>query len=94
MRFYTIYGAQAFLSIARIPDSILQGSFYSGDHLKEPFIAQHTDGYEVPDTKDLTYLKERYDFFYFSFPDDNGKLLSLQDEEFKNTVVLLQIPGS
>ena len=39
-------------------------------------------------------MKEGYDRFDFSFNDTEGKLVSLQDEQFKDKVVLVQILGS
>ena len=42
----------------------------------------------------MTILKEGFERFDFSFPDTNGNLVSLQDEQFKDEVVLVQIMGT
>lgn len=94
MRLSTFDGAHAFLFVATVTDSTMQGDFYSGNHWKEPFVAKRNDTYELPDAKNLTYLKEGYDRVDFAFPDESGNIISLQDERFINKVVLVQILGS
>lgn len=90
----TFDGAHAFLFSGIATDSTLEGYFYSGNHWKEPFRAKRNENYELPDAKDLTYLKEGYDGVTFSFPDVNGNLVSLSDARFKDKVVLVQILGT
>ncbi len=94
MRLSTFDGAHAFLFVATVTDSTMQGQFYSGNHWKEPFESVKNDKYELPDEKTLTYLKEGYDRFDFEFPDTTGKLISLKDDRFKDKVVIVQILGS
>lgn len=90
----TFDGAHAFLFEATVTDSTMNGFFYSGNHWKEPFVAQKNDRYELPDARDLTFLKEGYGQFDFSFPNLDGKKISLKDARYKNKVVLVQILGS
>ncbi len=87
-------GAHAFLFTAQVTDSTLNGSFYSGNHWKEPFIAKRNENFKLPSEDSLTFLKEGYDNLAFSFPDTNGNQISLQDEQFKNKVVIVQIMGT
>lgn len=94
MKLSTFDGAHAFLFSATVTDSTMEGHFYSGNHFKEPFTAKRNDNYTLPDAKDLTFLKEGYDRIEFSFPDEEGKMVSLDDEEYKDKVVLVQILGS
>ena len=42
----------------------------------------------------MTRLKEGTPFFDFSFPDVNGRPLSLKDKKFKNKVVIVTIGGT
>ena len=90
----TFDGAHAFLFTATVTDSTLNGYFYSGNHWKEPFVSKRNDAYELPDSKDLTYIKEGYDGLAFTFPDVDGTMISLSDDRFKDKVVLVQIMGS
>lgn len=90
----TFDGAHAFLFTAETNDSIMTGTFYSGNHWKEPFIAKRNEDFKLPDANTLTYLKDGYDSVAFSFPDENGNLVSLSDDRFKDKVVLIQIMGT
>lgn len=90
----TFDGAHAFLFTATVTDSTMTGQFYSGNHWKEPFTAKLNSEYELPDSNSLTYIKEGYDKLTFSFPDENDTLVSLDDDRFKDKVVLVQIMGT
>jgi len=94
LKLSTFDGAHAFLFEATIKDSIMYGFFYSGNHWKEPFTAEMNAGFELPSAESLTYLKEGYDSFDFSFPNAEGTMVSLKDEQFKNKVVIVQIMGT
>jgi thiol-disulfide isomerase/thioredoxin len=90
----TFDGAHAFLFTAEVNDSVINGMFYSGNHWKEPFKAKRNETFELPDANSLTYLKSGYDKVEFSFPDEDGNLVSLEDKRFKDKVVLIQIMGT
>jgi peroxiredoxin len=90
----TFDGAHAFLFTGNVSDSLINGYFYSGAQWKEPFTAKRNTDYELPSADSLTYLKEGYDKIAFTFPDENGKQISLDDERFKDKVVLVQIMGT
>lgn len=90
----TFDGAHAFLFTGTVTDSTINGQFYSGNHWKEPFTAKRNDNYQLANANNLTYLKEGYDTLAFSFPDTDGKQVSLKDDRFKNKVVVVQIMGT
>lgn len=94
LKLSTFDGAHAFLFAARATDSTLNGIFYSGNHFKEPFTARRNESYELIDADSLTFLKEGYSEFAFSFPDSQGNSVSLKDERFENKIVIVQIMGS
>lgn len=94
LSFSAFDGAHAFLFKAKVTDSTMQGTFYSGNHFKESFFAKRNESFELPDANDLTFLKEGYDSFNFSFADETGKMVSLSDDIFKNKVVIVQIMGT
>jgi peroxiredoxin len=48
----------------------------------------------LPDASTLTLLKQGYNSLDFSFPDADGKLVSLKDERFRNKVVIVTIGGT
>jgi thiol-disulfide isomerase/thioredoxin len=87
-------GAHAFLFTAKVTDSSMTGIFYSGNHFKEPFVSTRNDGYELPDPDSLTFINEGYDKLAFTFPDSNGNMVSLDDDEYQNKVVIVQLMGT
>lgn len=94
LKLSTFDGAHAFLFNAKISGSTLTGHFYSGLHWKEPFVAKLNNNYELPNADNLTFLKKGVDRFDFSFPDRNGKNISLSDKRFQNKVTIVQIMGT
>lgn len=90
----TFDGAHAFLFTAHASDSAMKGTFYSGNHSKELFEAKRNENFELPDEDSLTYLKNGFDKFSFSFPDSNDTMVSLSDQRFQGKVVLVQIMGT
>ena len=94
LRLSTYDGAHAFLFIADLNYNTMEGQFYSGNHWKEPFIAKKNLDYELPEIDELTFLNDGYESLEFSFPDENGNMVSLSDERFKDKVVLVQIMGT
>lgn len=87
-------GAHAFLFTAKVTDSSMNGTFYSGNHFKEPFTAIRNSDYELPSPDSLTFIKDGYDKLAFSFPDLNDKEISLDDPNFNDKVVIVQLMGS
>jgi thiol-disulfide isomerase/thioredoxin len=57
-------------------------------------VAKKNDFASLPDPESLTYLKKGYEKIEFTFPDINGKSVTLNDEKYKNKVVILQIFGT
>jgi thiol-disulfide isomerase/thioredoxin len=94
MKLSTYDGAHAFLFKATVKDIMMEGQFYSGNHWKEPFVAKRNADFELPELDELTFLNEGYDALEFSFPDENGNMISLSDDRFQNKVVLVQIMGT
>jgi thiol-disulfide isomerase/thioredoxin len=94
MKLSTFDGSHVFLFKATVSDSTMEGTFYSGNHWKEPFVAIRNEGFELPSANQLTFLKEGYEKLEFSFPDENGNIVSLNDDRFKNKVVVVQVMGS
>jgi len=94
LKLSTFDGAHAFLFTGKVTDSTINGTFYSGNHWKEPFTAKRNETFKLKSANQLTYLNDGYDSLAFSFPDANGNMISLSDARFKNKVVLVQILGT
>ncbi|MEO1485566.1 MAG: TlpA disulfide reductase family protein [Bacteroidota bacterium] len=94
LKLSTFDGAHAFLFVAKVKDSVLDGIFYSGNHSVETFTAVKDETFELPDSNTLTFLNPGYDRFYFDFPDESGQRITLDDKRFENKPVLVQIMGT
>lgn len=81
------------LRARRVENNRLEGEYLSPTG-KTIFEAVRNDTVELPDPYTLTYLKDGYDKFSFSFPDLTGKQVSLADEKYKDKVVVVTIMGS
>jgi peroxiredoxin len=89
-------GGHAFLFTADITDdhTIANGKFYAGVSGKDVWTAVRNENAKLPDAYSLTALKPGYKKLAFSFKDITGKQVSLDDERFKNKVLIVQILGS
>ncbi|NNF19221.1 MAG: TlpA family protein disulfide reductase, partial [Flavobacteriaceae bacterium] len=90
----TFDGAHAFLFAAEYRDSVLEGKFYSGNHFQEAFTARRNAQFELEDEESITYLKDGYDKVSFAFPNSSGDIVSLEDDQFRDKVVIVQLMGS
>ena len=74
--------------------NITDGNLYSGPVSKEKWTAQKDDNAALS-TQQVTKLKDGEDgSLNFSFPDLDGKQVSIKDKRFKNKVVIIQLMGS
>ncbi|GAA4468050.1 hypothetical protein GCM10023189_52690 [Nibrella saemangeumensis] len=91
----TFDGNHAYLFKAKQqPDGSLSGTFRSGATYVENWTARLDPNATLPNPATLTYLKPGNKTISFRFPDATGKVVSSNDERFKNKVVILQILGS
>ena len=93
--FSTFDGAHAYTFSAKIlsADSIAEGFFGSGINGKETWVAEKNSSARLPEG-DATELKEGFSRLDFTFPDIDGNEVSINDESFKNKVVIIQVMGS
>ena len=78
----------------KVSDSIIQGEFWSGKQVYRTFISKKKEHAKLPNADNLTYLKDGFKKIEFSFPDLDGNLVTLNDEKYRNKVVILQILGT
>jgi peroxiredoxin len=77
------------------PDGTLTGStLMLVGNLRTDWTAKKDATAALPDPTKLTYLKPGYDKFEFSFPDLDGKMVSLDDPRFKGKVTIITIGGT
>ncbi|MEM9593177.1 MAG: TlpA disulfide reductase family protein [Acidobacteriota bacterium] len=97
LRLSTFDGAHAFLFDARVQeDGTLVGNFWSRDTYHATWTGRPAAEGEVilPNAWELAGLTNDEGSFSFSFPDLDGKTVSLDDPRFENKVVLVNIFGS
>ncbi len=89
-------GGHAFLFTAKIDDNknISGGTFFSGASYKEGWSAIKDANATVPLESVAMYVKPGEESLHFTFKDLEGKKVSIQDERFKNKVVVIQLMGS
>jgi peroxiredoxin len=88
-------GAHAFLFRATLSGTgVLAGDFWSGTQWYESWTATRNAGATLPDPYKLTRLNEGYDRIKFRFPDTRGKMISLDDDRFRDKAVIVVLAGS
>lgn len=65
-----------------------------GQRGSQKFSASPDENAALPDAYSLTFIKDGYSDFDFSFPNLQGKMVSLKDEKYKNKVVVVAIGGT
>ena len=88
-------GSHLFLFLGYLSgDSIIDGTFWSGNHWNEPWVAKRNKNFELSDPYELTFINEGYDKIEFTFPDLDSNLVSLDDKKYQDKTILVQILGS
>ena len=87
-------GSHLFLHTARIKgDSLVDGHFYSGSHWHDTWSAVRDSNASLLDADSLSRLNEDV-IIDFSLPNENGNMVSLSDDLFKDKAVIIQLMGS
>jgi thiol-disulfide isomerase/thioredoxin len=96
LKLSTFDGAHAYAFTAKINDekNISGGVFYSGFNGRETWIAVKNDKIPLPSQDAPTRLREGESKLNFSFNDLDGNPVSINDERYRNKVVLIQVMGS
>lgn len=95
MQLSTFDGNHAYIFRAtKKEDGSLTGEFISGKNHMEFWEGVKDENASLPDPESLTYLKPGYERIEFKFPDVNGNPVTLNDEKYKNKVIILQMFGT
>jgi thiol-disulfide isomerase/thioredoxin len=79
---------------SKVMGNQIEGFHFAGLAGKKFFKAIKDDKASLPDLKKLTYLKPGFDRINFNLPNPAGQIISLQDERYKNKVVIIELMGS
>ncbi|HKB45431.1 MAG TPA: TlpA disulfide reductase family protein [Chitinophagaceae bacterium] len=92
----TFDGAHAYLFTAKIDNDkkLSGGMYYAGAKSKEEWTAVKNEKAAVPYDESAMYLKPGQERLNFKFNDLEGNPVSINDERFKNKVVIVQLMGS
>ncbi|WP_439881970.1 peroxiredoxin family protein [Pontibacter sp. MBLB2868] len=95
LKLSTFDGNHAYLFTAKPEnDSTLTGDFYSGMKGYESWTAKRNATATLANADSLTFLNPGYETLNFTFPNLQGKQVSLSDPKYKNKVVIVQLLGS
>lgn len=94
MNLYTFDGNHAFIFNGTIKGDSIKGEFLSGKDYRATFTGYKNSAAKLTNADKLTFLREGYDKIEFSFPDLDGKPVTLNDKKYQNKVVVLQIFGT
>jgi len=86
-------GSHAYYFEAGIANGILKGTFRSGNHWKQAWIAYPFKSFDMRDPESITYIKAD-SVFDFAFVDTHGNTVSLSDPAFRHNVLLVSIMGT
>lgn len=87
-------GAHAFLFVGTMNGyDEINGTFYSGAHWQEQWRAKKNDKFQLRDPYSITRSVKK-EPLKFTYPNLEGKKISLDDEKYKDKVVIVQIMGS
>ena len=91
----TFDGTHAYLFEAKIlKDKTIIGTFQSGKHYKTNWTANKNDNAQLGSAYELTYLKDGFEKFEFSFKDVTGNTVSSSDNQFQGKAKIIQIFGT
>lgn len=96
LKLSTFDGGNAYLFTAKIIDdhTISEGYFYSGPVSSDKWTAKKDSAAALPDDYKHTMMRAGESRLNFRFRSIDDKMVSIQDERFKNKVVVVQILGS
>lgn len=95
LRLSTFDGAHAYVFSAEVgADGTLAGDFWSGTRWHERWVARRNFDAALPDPYGLTYLKPGWERLDFSFPNLEGRPVSLSDPRYRGKVVLVTLAGT
>lgn len=91
----TFDGNHAFLFMAaKTGTDTVAGLFLSGKAGRETWIAVRDEKAALPDASSLTFLKPGYEKLDFTFRDVNGDSVSVNEERFRDKVIIVQLLGT
>ena len=73
---------------------IERADFWSGSSWHQQWSAQRNATVELPDAFKRTFLNAGYERFEFEFPNEDGEVVSIDDEKYRDKVLLVTVAGT
>ena len=92
----TFDGAHAFIFSGSIDKegAIVDADFWSGTSWHQKWSAERNENVSLPDAFSRTFLKPGYERFEFALPNEDGVTVSLDDEKYRDKVVMVTLAGT
>jgi peroxiredoxin len=92
----TFDGAHAFLFSGTVNEDgrIVDADFWSGTSWHQKWSAERNQSVQLPDAYSRTFLKPGHERFEFSFPNEAGDTVSIDDDRFVDKVVMVTLAGT
>jgi thiol-disulfide isomerase/thioredoxin len=95
MKLSAFDGSHLYVFTARVKgDSLLDGHYYSGQTWHDTWRGVKNETFQLPDPEKLIKFGGKNGEFHFSFPDENGNIISSKDAIFKGKPMIIQLMGS
>jgi peroxiredoxin len=92
----TFDGAHAFIFSGSINEAgvIVDADFWSGTSWHQKWSGKRNESVQLPDAFSRTWLKPGYERFEFAFPNERGETVSIDDEKYRDKVVMVTLAGT
>ncbi len=92
----TFDGSHVFFFSGRVGEDgqIARADFWSGTSWHQEWSGVRNQNAKLPDAFSRTFLNPGYDRFEFEFPNEDGVLVSIDDEKYKDKVLIVTIAGT
>lgn len=92
----TFDGAHAYIFSGNVDDDgeIVNADFWSGTSWHQRWSARRNEAAALPDAFSRTFLKPGFDRFEFAFPNELGDQVSIDDEKYRDKVLIVAIAGT
>ena len=89
----TMDGTHLMYFEGKIEDGRINGKFLAGSSFSQKWLAELNSSVQLTNPTEITKLNPS-SIFKFSFPDETGVMVSIDDKQFKNKVLLVSIMGT
>lgn len=92
----TFDGSHVFLFSGSLGEDgqIRRADFWSGTSWHQQWSGMRNENASLPDAFSRTFLNPGYDRFEFEFPNEDGVLVSIDDEKYEDKVLIVTVAGT